>query len=864
MLDRFVAAKQISPHLAEDPKFVERFRREAQILAKLGAEGTSIVTIHDLLEEPQGLFIVMEFVQGNTLETILHDTNGPTEAKAALQILWRLAAALHVVHAAGVIHRDLKPGNIIITEGLRPKITDFGVAASRTGQTSMLLGTTKYMAPELFVGGDVDGRADLYSLGIVAYELLLGRPRFNQVFDEIVRDPHSEALRWMKWHSNEEVTAPALHSLDPNIPDGLSDIVAKMMAKKREDRFESMEALGRAIRTAFSPRAKGTGGAPAAGPAGARQKAARSAAGGAAMAEAEGDELDLHAPPITAPIPKKAMTLRTKLTMAGAAFVLLLTGVVVLVIHLRAETGGKEATARRLYQAAEANYNAGKLEDSLVLFDQVSPVYPGSTWAQKASVMSPLVRSNIAERDANTPDEWETVAAEEKAAEDQAKTLLTGTTDKVLESWLRDQLNTIEDHKRTRPDVRQLRAALVLARAALAEKRYGDVERALAGVPRNLPAEQKKQVDALRQQAALANFDKTFADLLAKGDQLAALSDPMKAMDYEGAKTAYDQAARLVQDGGTILPPLVVDAKTKDLSAKQARLTLKKRIQDAANKAASAPDLRSKLSALQDEKSALAAWPAPTDAIDRQIVQTQADIHMMQAQTAYDAGKLSEARRLAMDVLKLIPGDPRATVMIDKIDNGDKRKTLIAAGDSAFAQSKFAEALAKYVEAEKILADPALAAKIIDCRFQLMLKDAEDLVGKKQHAAAIKVLEQARTLKPSEGALIDSKEASIKLVMDYDDLVGQGDKAMAAGEYSKAKVLYGRAAKAIDTPESQKKVAEASYQEQIKSGKDALAARQGDVALGYFKLAKKFAAGAGRTTEEVDQLIKQAEGMVAP
>ena len=76
--------------------FVERFRREAQILAKLGAEGNSIVAIHDLLEEPQGLFIVMEFVQGNTLETILRDTNGPTEAKAALQILWRLAAALHV------------------------------------------------------------------------------------------------------------------------------------------------------------------------------------------------------------------------------------------------------------------------------------------------------------------------------------------------------------------------------------------------------------------------------------------------------------------------------------------------------------------------------------------------------------------------------------------------------------------------------------------------------------------------------------------------------------------------------------------------------------------------------------------------
>ena len=114
-LDRFVAAKQISPHLAEDPKFVERFRREAQILAKLGAEGNSIVAIHDLLEEPQGLFIVMEFVQGNTLETILRDTNGPTEAKAALQILWRLAATPKSV----ILGR--RPSVMMMLPGLRSR-----------------------------------------------------------------------------------------------------------------------------------------------------------------------------------------------------------------------------------------------------------------------------------------------------------------------------------------------------------------------------------------------------------------------------------------------------------------------------------------------------------------------------------------------------------------------------------------------------------------------------------------------------------------------------------------------------------------------------------------------------------------------
>ena len=101
LLDRFVAMKQISSHLAGDEKFLERFRREAQILAKLGNEQESIVTIHELIEEERGLFIVMEYLAGHSLEAVLEDTSGPSEPKATLQILWRLAGALHAVHAAG-------------------------------------------------------------------------------------------------------------------------------------------------------------------------------------------------------------------------------------------------------------------------------------------------------------------------------------------------------------------------------------------------------------------------------------------------------------------------------------------------------------------------------------------------------------------------------------------------------------------------------------------------------------------------------------------------------------------------------------------------------------------------------------------
>jgi serine/threonine-protein kinase len=166
-----------------------------------------------------------------------------------VQLLWRLAGGMAAVHGAGIIHRDLKPGNVIVSEGYRPKITDFGVAASLSGQTSMLMGTTKYMAPELFGRGDVDARSDMYSLGFIFYELFLGRQVFNEIFDEVVRDPRISAVRWMKWHGNESVQAPPLHQVNPAIPKELSDIIARMTAKNRDDRYPDMEALGQAIKT---------------------------------------------------------------------------------------------------------------------------------------------------------------------------------------------------------------------------------------------------------------------------------------------------------------------------------------------------------------------------------------------------------------------------------------------------------------------------------------------------------------------------------------------------------------------------------------------------------------------------------------
>jgi serine/threonine-protein kinase len=847
-LDRFVAIKQISPHLAEDPKFVERFRSEARILARLGAEGTSIVTIHELLEEPNGLFIVMEFVTGHTLEQILRDTNGPTEPKAALQILWRLAAALHSVHAAGIIHRDLKPGNIIVSEGLRPKITDFGVAASRTGQTSMLLGTTKYMAPELFAGGEVDGRSDLYSLGMIAYELLLGRPRFNEVFAEVVRDPHSEALRWMKWHSNEQEVAPPLHELNPAIPEALSEIVVQMMAKKRENRFESMEALGRAIRVSFSPRGKATG--VATGTRRGGKAAARAGAG--AMAAGEGDELEIQGPPKTAAIPRTPMGLRTKILLAAVAFSMILSGVIVLVVRSSAANKRLAEAAQIAFKAAEEYYNAGNLEDALAGFEGLLPKFPGTTQAAKASVRVYQCRIGIDERKAVTPQEWNDLAAEVEAAKKQA--LKVQSERKDLEKWTGDILVGMEDQERNRLRLRKYRTEMAKANEAFAAKQYVECVGILNLLTGDLTDEQKKGRDALKQKAARAEFDRNYAAALDKGDELAALNDFKKDVDYDAAKAAYDNALRLLNANGNILSPDEIGTMNKDLTGKMGLLAKKRDYRRAVKDYELAKDPQEKLKALLVLQNI-----APTPEIAQQIKQAQAERSVQKANEALELKKPDEARRFAQQALKDVPGYAPAAAIIEKLDAGEKRQTLVTEGTAFLNQGKCAEALDKLTKAADLGSDQDLDTKIVECRFQLLLAEGDKLRDEKKWDDAVKSYEKALVLKPSDKPIVDAREAVVKKAKLYQDNFAKGEESLKGKQYGNARGAYMEARRALDTPEVNQRISLTSYMENLDQGKTALGLRRFDEALAYFKVAKGHQKNAGVEPDEVDGLLRKAE-----
>ena len=234
-LDRPVAVKVLFPEFANDPAFVARFRREAQAAANLNHP--NIVSVFDWGQEHGTYFIVMEYVDGRTLAEILR-ADGPLPPERAVDVATDVAAALGHAHAAGVLHRDIKPGNILVAPSGRVKVADWGIgramdaaAEENLTQTGAVMGTATYFSPEQAQGLSLDPRSDLYSLGVVLYESLCGKPPFQG------DSPVAIAYK----HVQEQPRPP--RSLNLDVPPELEAIVLQLLAKDPADRYASADAL---------------------------------------------------------------------------------------------------------------------------------------------------------------------------------------------------------------------------------------------------------------------------------------------------------------------------------------------------------------------------------------------------------------------------------------------------------------------------------------------------------------------------------------------------------------------------------------------------------------------------------------------
>ena len=237
VLARPVAVKLLLPHLAADEAFHARFHREALAAARLSHP--HIVSIYDTCSTEDAEAIVMELVRGPTLREAL-DARGAVSPRRAILIARQVADALAHAHAAGLIHRDVKPGNILLADDGRVLVTDFGIAKAAEESHDLtdagqIVGTAKYLAPEQVEGQSLDGRADVYALGVVLYEMLCGRPPF---------DGASSTATALARLTTEPLRPRQVRA---GLSRDLEDVVLKAMARRPDDRFPSASALCSAL-----------------------------------------------------------------------------------------------------------------------------------------------------------------------------------------------------------------------------------------------------------------------------------------------------------------------------------------------------------------------------------------------------------------------------------------------------------------------------------------------------------------------------------------------------------------------------------------------------------------------------------------
>ncbi|WDU84074.1 Stk1 family PASTA domain-containing Ser/Thr kinase [Caloramator sp. Dgby_cultured_2] len=232
LLNRFVAVKILRPEFANDTEFLSKFKRESMAAASLSHP--NIVSIFDVGENDGLNYIVMEYIKGKTLKDYIKE-KGKIKYDEALRIILQISQALDHAHKNGVVHRDVKPHNILITEDNIIKVTDFGIARASTfntvTNTGKVMGSVHYLSPEQARGVYSDHRTDIYSLGVVFYEMLIGRPPYD------AESPITIAIK----HIQDEIEEPI--KVDPNIPIAVNDIVVKMMQKDMTRRYQNAKEI---------------------------------------------------------------------------------------------------------------------------------------------------------------------------------------------------------------------------------------------------------------------------------------------------------------------------------------------------------------------------------------------------------------------------------------------------------------------------------------------------------------------------------------------------------------------------------------------------------------------------------------------
>jgi len=775
VLGQTVAIKQFLPTSdPDDGSLRKRIRTEAKLHQEAAsADPAHLVQLIDVVDSPNGLLLISEYIDGPSLEQILARNPGPMDPKQALGIAAAAAKALVAIHGRGIVHLDLKPANILMPRAGGLKVSDFGLATDQADQAPPTAGTLRYMAPELFRGEKVDGRADIYALGMLVYEMLAGRERFDQAFKLVLRDQRNLAVRWMKWHTNPRSKAPPLNELAPGVSPRLAELVARMMEKDPERRVGSANQLIKAIKRHFAGK------------------------DGPLIEDdqdsTEGVSISATTPGETTILPTRSRTVKYSL-IAGAGCVLIGLGVGLWMLNQNlSEQRQVQRVARQTMEDASEAYRGGRYDEAKRYFQRVIDTLPTDHDLVRHARAGALLTQGRVDTDAGRHDQ--AIKAFEQAGE--------------LGEAYRDRARSLID------DAQQAKAFA---------QTVGKIQSLIAG---RAYGEARKELDAWRDLTATEQEQQTLRTLGARlEDQLARwrMNELVAQAKNLTARGKRDEAIALLQDAPR---RLAVSSLLEQLEADAA-------YDDAIAEGDQAIGRGDKEEAIDHYQTALNA--RPNEALKQKLLDMRSDWLGEEGLRMLALGNTVDADRLLTESLGYRPDNERAREALARIATSGRRLSFIQAGDAAKERGDFETALAQYDNAMKLGVDRTLTSKLTGARVQVKLADSRVLLEEGRIDEATELVNQAKQLigdSPDVAAVL--REVQVRGT--YLRHLKAGDEARARSAFGQAKRHYLEAKHAMDTPQIGRRLDEAEYDHILAQARDFIAAQEYPSAMAQLRVA---------------------------
>jgi len=811
MLNRDVAIKQLAAGGSIDEVVRDKFRKEVEIQKKVSADHPHLVQVIDYIEESRGLFLVMEYVDGSSLDRLLAKQDGPLPPKEALTIMHQVTVGLAAIHEAGVLHRDLKPANILLPRDGGAKICDFGLATLTAEQDALTHGTARYMAPELYSGEQADARCDLYSLGLVTYEMLVGRPAFEEAFKTVLRDQRNQPLRWMKWHTNQRLTAPAITKLNPDVPQPLADVVTRLMDKDPMQRPESARQLIDVLKRTFS---------------GQKPAAQQPAVAAAAAAPAQPDRFAATGEK-TAPIPRKSKVPMILAIVLGVQ--ILLVGGYFVWDSMRADTAAADARA-----AAMDELNRGRQLYSQEQYKEAGLVLSGlaDAWAgdpeigPAATAGKYMAAAHVKLREGETLTEEGDYAEAEKRYDIALAGLDLADETNVVD---RDRINALRDEVRLRRSFVNVASRIVSLTDA---GNFSEARHQIRLVREAKPS--PMEVAILNRLAGRIEDQSVRAQI----DQVLERAQRLEADGkFDEARALVEQAAKQFESN----PQL--QARYRELTGRmryQNSLSLARRAENEGN-----------LEAARDEYRKVNKMDPDPQWQDK-ITELSQKIHYRAGVRAQKQGNLNLAKD---EFNRALPYPPAKRALEDLGQMVDKN-AYVQAGDNAASRGDHAKAIDLYNKALEIDHDGETAAKLARARLREKVAEASAAVNRGDLDEAENLAKQARQMDPSDPEL-SRLQAQLQLLTEYTRLIEEGDTYRADSLFGNALTSYRKALNLItgttvDPTEVKQRLSDTEYESWIAKGRAAIEARQWQMARGHLKTAQR-----ERDTQTVRDLLAE-------